>query len=371
MTKYIPVFLIVTGLAIISNAQAQPSGKGTPPPEAFTACNSKSTEENCTVKTPHGTINGTCKTPPRGKSLICVPTHGHPKNNQQSQNGRPPGGSMRKHTTTQSNGELNLYPAKQVPITQSQYSSTIDGQWRILSSNAIAGHKTGAFPNPGNPNRISEQKLIIKIPAYPKLSSSTKQVKIPGWALNGVPFDPGAGEFYEGDPSLGWQYNALSGAIALGLDESHAHVQPTGKYHYHGLPTLLLKEHGVSPNKHSPQIGWAVDGFPIYALYGHIQAENEKWRVKEMRSSYQIKRGNRPSGNKHPGGTYDGTFIADFEYISGSGDLDECNGTWTVTQEHPAGTYAYFLTENYPVVPRCVKGKNIANTKDSERKRHP
>lgn len=63
----------------------------------------------------------------------------------------------------------------------------------------------------------------------------------------------------------------------------------------------------------------------------------------------------RPGGNE-PGGYYDGTFLADYEYIEGAGTLDECNGRMTVSPEFPDGTYAYFLTSDFPNIPRCFKG---------------
>jgi hypothetical protein len=37
--------------------------------------------------------------------------------------------------------------------------------------------------------------------------------------------------------------------------------------------------------------------------------------------------------------------------------LDECNGRFTVTPEFPNGTYAYFLTRDWPVIPRAFRGK--------------
>ena len=48
----------------------------------------------------------------------------------------------------------------------------------------------------------------------------------------------------------------------------------------------------------------------------------------------------------------DGTFSQDWEYVVGSGDLDECNGIIL------DGTYAYFITEGYPYVPRCWNGES-------------
>jgi hypothetical protein len=47
------------------------------------------------------------------------------------------------------------------------------------------------------------------------------------------------------------------------------------------------------------------------------------------------------------------------EYVSGSGDLDECNGRIGVTPEFPEGVYHYYLTDTLPFGQRCVKGTSI------------
>jgi len=52
-----------------------------------------------------------------------------------------------------------------------------------------------------------------------------------------------------------------------------------------------------------------------------------------------------------------GTFAQDWEYVAGSGDLDECNGRFGVTPEFPEGIYHYYATDTYPFFQRCVKGK--------------
>ncbi|MEI6535041.1 MAG: YHYH protein, partial [Verrucomicrobiaceae bacterium] len=100
-------------------------------------------------------------------------------------------------------------------------------------------------------------------------------------------------------------------------------------------------------------IGWAADGFPIYAGWDHADPKNLNSEVREMHASYKIKQGTRPGG---PGGAYDGTFTEDFEYIAGSGDLDECGGRFGVTPENPEGIYHYLLTDDYPFIPRLYKG---------------
>lgn len=361
-------FFLLLSTTSIASAQQPPlegGGRNGPPPEAYTACESLNQGESCVVETSRGSLTGTCKMDRRNQSMVCVPTN-RPNRKESSiggLEGGPDQGSMRHHTVTQSNGTSSLYPAIVPPITASEYESNIEGDWRTIKANSISIHHTGVFPNLGNPNSIAEQDFNIRIPAKPVKTDTATRVKVPGYALNGVSFDPGAGEFYKGDPTLGWQYEALSGAVALGMDENHAHVQPNGKYHYHGLPTDLLARLNVNPGQHSSQIGWAVDGFPIYALYGFAHI-NGGGGIHEMKSSYRLKSGARPNGVGQPGGIYDGTFTADYEYVENNGDLDECNGRLTVTPDFPAGTYAYFLTDSYPVVPRCVMG-----TPDTQKQR--
>ena len=173
-----------------------------------------------------------------------------------------------------------------------------------------------------------------------------------GIAINGVMIEPATAEIYK--QAQDWRYEALSGAVPLGIDTNYAHVQPGGLYHYHGLPTELMKSLGVNESKHSPLIGWAADGFPIYALFGYKNAQNSSGGIQRESSGYRIS-GQRPGGDL-PSGTPDGTFSQDYKYVTGAGTLDECNGKITVTPDFPNGTYAYFITDTFPVVPRCLKG---------------
>lgn len=260
--------------------------------------------------------------------------------------GRPP---MRKHTATSAKAvQLNQASAS---AGASQVSISIKGSKRIIRSNGIPSHRVGSFPNAGNPNAISAQSYKFTMPLTPKSGSGrARGLGLTGVAVNGVPFDPGAAEFWQGDPNSGWQYEALGGAVTLGLDANYAHVQPTGAYHYHGLPIGLMQQLGWSASAASPLIGWASDGYPIYAITAQSNGS-----VREMKSSYKLRSGSRPGGSG-PNGAYDGAFVQDYTYVAGSGDLDEHNGMTVRTAEYPNGTYAYFLTKSFPVIPRSLKG---------------
>lgn len=275
------------------------------------------------------------------------------------------GRHMRRHTATKRQA-LALVPADQHLLEAGKHSFTQHDGHRHVIANGIPTHEVGQFPNRRNPNGIRAQHYSFSLPANPKPAEAVTPLhqshrfgppNLPfGIAVNGVLFDPGTAEYWNGDRNADWNYEALGGAVPLGVDENHAHVQPNGAYHYHGLPTMLLKELGHSATKHSPLVGWAADGFPIYCQYGYRDPHDPNSPIVELRSSFGVKDGNRPNG---PGGMHDGTFIQDYQYDEGIGDLDECNGRFCTTPEFPEGTYAYFLTSEWPVIPRAFRAKPV------------
>jgi hypothetical protein len=72
-----------------------------------------------------------------------------------------------------------------------------------------------------------------------------------------------------------------------------------------------------------------------------------------LKPSYRVRQGARNGG---PGGRFDGTFVQDWEFVAGSGDLDECNGRFGPTPEFPDGIYHYYLTDAFPFIPRQWAG---------------
>ena len=106
--------------------------------------------------------------------------------------------------------------------------------------------------------------------------------------------------------------------------------------------------------RHSPIIGWAFDGNPIYGPYGYIDAADQSSGIKRCVSSYRVKpillfdsatnpnpvRTDGPLLSDKPAGTY----IEDYEYVFQDGDLDQYNGRFCKTPEYPEGTYAYFVS---------------------------
>lgn len=258
---------------------------------------------------------------------------------------------LRAHTATEAKPVQLLTSNRKV--RGSKVSITVRGNTRRIVSNGLPDHRIANLKNPGSGQKITAQSYAFSMPVSPRVTGRATQVGLRtliGVAVNGVPFDPAAAEYWQGNRNSGWQYEALGGALNMTFDASYAHLQPNGAYHYHGLPVGLMQALGWSKSNPSPLIGYAADGFPIYAITATMGGQ-----VKEMQSSYRLRSGNRPGGGQ-PGGRYDGTFTQDYVYVAGAGDLDECNGAHVVTAEYPQGTYAYFLTASFPVVPRCLKG---------------
>jgi hypothetical protein len=238
---------------------------------------------------------------------------------------------------------------------------------RVLTANGIPDHEVGEFPNVDNPNTISEQTVSASYTLEPTQTTTASTLGGPrgvtGYVLNGIKIDAGTGGSCDdsgsncslGDNSGNWSIEALGQtSFSFGTDDNNAHVQPDGTYHYHGMPEGFITEQGGSSSTMT-MIGWAADGFPIYARYGYSTATDANSALKSMTGSYQLVSDisdDRPSTD-----TYAlGTFAQDWEYVDGSGDLDECNGRFGVTPEFPEGIYHYYATDSYPYFQRCVKG---------------
>ncbi|MFT4566981.1 MAG: hypothetical protein ACI9FN_001943 [Saprospiraceae bacterium] len=221
---------------------------------------------------------------------------------------------------------------------------------RIIQTNALPNHPTGSFPNPGNPNSIKAQKVKYILPLNPKLSGESKWAREPGVALNGVKFEPETAERFICETGEVYRIEAFQELVDLGLDFNHAHVQPTGAYHYHGVPVGLVES--LDTEEDVVLVGFAKDGFPIY--YSQSGRYKPSFQlIEDLRRGDACSYRNPKQGmNKELKDTKpDGTFVSDWDYVAGLGELDECNGI------DIDGRYGYFVTDEYPYISRCLKGE--------------
>ncbi len=210
-----------------------------------------------------------------------------------------------------------------------------DGTFRYATSNGIPNHAIGDFPNVKNPNYASAKNFRFRLDLEPRRMPSATILDgsmFFGIALNGVPFDPYSETLWNDNPL--WPYETLSGKTDVTADANNGIATSLQIYVYRGIPKPLV-------NKSLTHVGYAADGFPIF-----VSKENR------YKSSYQLKKGPREAPGVNPEGPYDGSFATDYEFVRGSGSLDQCNGV-TVNDKY----YIYILTDTFPYIPRCWSGR--------------
>ena len=240
-----------------------------------------------------------------------------------------------------------------------------------VGSNGMAIHAMGLWPNT-TVTAATPQHWVFALNQTPTETVTKYPVpanNIIGVAINGVPFySVVAAETdtltWVNDPSVTETYtvNIAAGTSYVGPDASNGYLTATGAYVYRANPALLY-----TPNtsQHSPVIGFALDGFPIYGPYGYRRVDGSGGIVQNT-SSYRLRNDYRLSTQTVVNGQAyadyaapTGEYIGDWEYVSGLGTLDEHNGRFVKTPEYPYGTYAYFVTvDTYnhttPVYPYIV-----------------
>jgi len=144
-----------------------------------------------------------------------------------------------------------------------------DGDTMIVHTKGLPNHPTGKFPQEGfgpqsNPNFIQEHDRTYFIPLNPKVNprhifttTDNSNHALPmgpiGIAVNGVVFfNP---------------FDAQSQDATNMMDRCCGHPAPDGTYHYHKYPVCVNSPWSDEGKEHSPLIGWAFDGFPIYGPF--------------------------------------------------------------------------------------------------------
>ena len=251
----------------------------------------------------------------------------------------------------------------------------------FIHTKGIPSYPTGPFLD-GNPSQAEDQDAIFKFPLNPTQNSGTPTattmgnigVFINGVALfdyrDGVAWNPTTNSLCggPGNPpcpggpgaTMDWNRDAILAEMS-GFDCSKGHPA-MGNYHHHQNPSAFDLDlnvvsticnlydadglYAIDSTQHSPLIGFAYDGFPIYGAYGYVNTDGTGGIVR-IKSSYQLKTtrgtGNVPSETSWPLGT----FREDYEYVNHSSQsdyLDEHNGRFCVTPEYPNGIYCYFTT---------------------------
>jgi hypothetical protein len=269
-------------------------------------------------------------------------------------------------------------------VQKVQYSASLV----YVSATGIPAYITGPFQD-GNPSFATDQNSIFKLPLNPVKQSGTPSpttggnigIFINGVALfdyrDGVAWNPTTNNICGGPGNAAcaggmgatqaWNRDAIP-AERRGFDCAKAHPA-MGNYHHHQNPSAFNLDkvvasnvcdlypadglYVIDANKHSPLLGFAYDGFPIYGAYGYKNLDGTGGIVR-MKSSYSLStnttRTNGPNVGQVVGAQtfFNGYFREDYLYTATSAAtpdfLDEHNGRVCVTPEYPNGIYCYFAT---------------------------
>lgn len=257
-----------------------------------------------------------------------------------------------------------------------------------VNTTGIPAYTTGIFSGDGNPNVAGNQNAIYRIPLNPVQNTGTLTATTAGNIgifINGVSlFDYRDGVAWNnttsalcggpGNPTCpggpaatqAWNRDAVP-AEKLGFDCAKGHPAGTN-YHHHQNPSAFKYDsttsnsysticnlydseglYTINTAQHSPLIGYAYDGFPIYGAYAYTNT-NGTGAIARMKSGYQLSTNTARTNGPAVNSTYfNGYFREDYVFVSHPSDptyLDEHNGRFCVTPEYPAGIYCYFATVN-------------------------
>jgi len=262
-----------------------------------------------------------------------------------------------------------------------QYSD----DWVYVSTEGVPTYPTGPFLD-GNPSTTTAQAAIYKFPIIPTENTGSEvgtNMGNIGVFINGVSiFDYQDGVSYsntggqdQGGPGPGgpgdgvWNRDAVV-AEQDGFDCSKGHPA-MGNYHHHQNPSAFKLDltvisticnlydadglYTINSTEHSPIIGFAYDGFPIYGAYAFSNTDGTG-SITRMKSGFSLRnitaRTHYADGSDVTDGPVVGTdfplghYREDYEFITSANtdQLDKHNGRFCVTPEYPDGTYAYFCT---------------------------
>lgn len=253
--------------------------------------------------------------------------------------------------------------------------TVIDDKVKTIYTNNLPKHPYGTWTS-NNP--VTAQDFTFYMCAHPQKASEPTSIYDAGnfsggcsqyvefgLSIDGIRMAPYGARWFvnptTNEENRDWNLEAL---VLFKMDFNNSHSTQAGQYHYHGIPTRYFNDSlKIDGTKHSPIVGYAADGFPIYYKYVFEESDKANSAIVPLTSGHTLKAGTRPGdGVTAPNGAYDGLYIEDYEYTKNNWPLDECNGRFGVTPEFPQGTYYYVLTDNWPYIPRCFYGNVIDNT---------
>jgi hypothetical protein len=331
----------------------------------------------------------------------------------------------------------NWWGEQTIPVYSDVQEVSYDNTYVYVRTAGLPSHGIGPWYNdmgkilglwPTNQHVV--HRLPLSPPATPATKTATSMGAVGLW-VNGVPLcNMLDGRYYDNGLEADgmatgasiadkmWTRNAVLGEKVV-FDPAKGH-QPgedepnPGEYHYHQNPIALRAQlndnvhydsatgtyqENTSNLHHSPILGWANDGYPVYGPYGYNNRLDTSSGIRRMRSGYTLRNGSNGTvslysigraslpqwaaelhgistvlpvdergpdvSTDYPLGWYseDHAYLGDLGYVQGAWtmgvfyDLDKYNGRLCKTPEFPNGTYAYFVTiddNGNPIYPYVI-----------------
>lgn len=253
-----------------------------------------------------------------------------------------------------------------------------------VHASGVPRYATAPFPD-GNPAIAAAQDYLFQIPRNPQegpTGGTPTGLGHTGVLINGVVIFNAQDAFSYNNQGVWHQNGGFFENDGFDCAKGHPAM---GQYHHHQVPTRF--DDSLDPTSdvcngfpsdalftldvesHSPLIGFAFDGYPIYGPYGFANDDGSggivrietSWQLRDIAVRHTLADGTELPPNQYgpdvgemvtppiPPGAEPvqavlGAYIEDHEYVEGSGHLDAFNGRYAVTPEYPSGTYAYYAT---------------------------
>ena len=253
-----------------------------------------------------------------------------------------------------------------------------------VHATGIPRYATAPFPD-GNPSTATGQDYLFQIPRNPQegpTGGTATGLGQTGVLINGVVIFNAQDAFSYNNQGLWHQNGGFFENDGFDCAKGHPAM---GQYHHHQVPNAF--DNSLAPMSdvcedypsdalftvdsevHSPLIGFAFDGYPIYGPYGFENSDGTgglvrletSWQLRDITVRHTLPDGTALAPNQYgpdvgelvtppiPPGAQPiaavlGAYIEDHEFVEGSGHLDAFNGRFAVTPEYPEGTYAYCAT---------------------------
>ena len=227
-------------------------------------------------------------------------------------------------------GGVGIYDGATNPgfqvLTRPLWEAMETDGWDILDDDGNVNQNAGPGAASCLEMALTDLTITFLLPVTPEKLGTPNTIDIVelyGVALHdGMPLTGHPPSVQNGPPMP----NAQGGGIPS-LDPCGGHADPAGYWHWHFTPEnaqSVLDAYNITsvgcsdvPQKVEGLVGFAKDGYPIYS---------------------PLEDGAVPTG------------------------LDECNGTFGVTDDFPDGIYHYYAVhQQAPNLPSCIMGASVAN----------